>query len=390
MTRRLDDFASSVDGLPAHHNQPRPPQGWEPGHTYNLEDGIGTYTGLSLEQSIDPDEAKILEEMGLDPEQWQVVPGSLQVRKWQQKAGTDDWCWYYRITVERRTDTVDIAEFTAAVRSRKPRKPPTKLTPAAQLWCSSDHQVGKPGTAERLDAMLTLPLRFRAAHKAAGRPEHVVTVWGGDHGEGCRASYGGIAYQVELHERDQRRVFREIALAVIDEAAAVATRVTVVVVGGNHGEVRETRGNLATDVSDNRDVAMIEDVAFACRGVERYAHVEWLIPDEELTVCFEAGGVNVGVAHGHQIGGRSGSGIIEKWWDAQAGNHRPIGAADLLITGHRHHFQHVWLGPRTWIQLPAEDNGSPGFAERYGTGDARPGSVTVDLADGTIGNVRII
>lgn len=399
--KTLAQYATEIDSLASHRNQPAAPPGWDVAGSWSFTDDEGSYTGMMTSAAVDPDEAQILAEMGLDPENWQVMPGSLQVRKWQMPTGKalEDgsrelvWCWYYRIRVERRYSSVNIDEFVAHIRNNRSRKAPVSAgIGQAQLWCTSDHQVGKAGTTEAVDRMLELPFRFRRSWKASGRPEHIVVVFGGDHGEACQHHYPNQPYEIELHERDQRRVFREIAHNIIDRAAGLAPKVTVLVVGGNHGEVRSAKRALATSVGDNRDVAMIEDVRWAYRDHDRWSHVEWLIPGDDLTVCAEFADVRVAVAHGHQIpgGAQNIAANVRKWWDAQAGNHRPAGAAQLLLTGHYHHFQHVWYGPRTWIQMPSEDNGSPGFAERYGTGGARPGSVTVDLADGNIGDVRIV
>ncbi|HEY7824748.1 MAG TPA: hypothetical protein VIG24_18045, partial [Acidimicrobiia bacterium] len=76
-------------------------------------------------------------------------------------------------------------------------------------------------------------------------------------------------------------------------------------------------------------------------------------------------------------------------WDRQAGNHRPAAAATLLISGHYHHKVRYDFGPRTWVQLPAEDAGSPWYAETHGAGAPCPGSVTIDL-EGTIGDIRVV
>ena len=387
--------AEEFDGLiAAAAPASKPPPGWEPGHVLNHESGIATFTGLSLAEAIDPDEATILGEMKLDPEQWAIIPGTLQVRKWQQKAGTDEWCWYYRITVERRSPAAHgLDEFVAHIRSRKPRKA-TRAAPdaaGAQIWATSDWQVGKTGTIETvLSDLAALPDRFEASWAEAGRPSEIAVVFAGDLVENCDHHYPGQLFQVELHERDQRRIVREVGYKIVDRAATLAKKVTVITVGGNHGENRATKGTMMTTPGDNKDIAAIEDIRWAARDQERFAHVEWLIPAESLVVTAEIDGTPIAVTHGTKLGGQ-GPAALTKWWNGQAGNHRPAGAASLLITGHYHHFVHYWIGPaRTWIQLPAEDGGSEWFAESSGIGDRRSGSVTVDVESGVIGAVRLV
>ena len=381
--------AEDFTRLTAHSNGPdRPPPGWEPGHLVNHESGRAEYTGLSLSESIDPDERAVLEEMNLEPERWRIRPGSLQVRKWQQKAGTDEWCWYYRITAERRPETdVDLDKLIGALRKRSKPKPASTAV-GGQVWATSDWQIGKAGTIEHvLETLGALPDRFERSWRKSGRPSSILVVFGGDLVEGCTGMHYGIqqVYSAEMNEREQRAVVREAAMSVIDRASRLASSVTVVAVPGNHGENRTSKRDSL--VGDNVDVAAVDDCRWALAEVDGYDHVRWAIPGDDLAVTIELEGVRIGAIHGHQV---KGSGRVEAWWDRQAGNHRPIGSADLLISGHYHSLRVEWLGPRTWIQLPTEDAGSPQYAETAGPGARRSGSVTIDVGDATVGDIRIV
>lgn len=385
----MPSSADKYDRMMAHQNPPAaPPPGWEPGYQVDHAAGEATFQGLSTVEAIDPDEASVLGEMGLDAGEWMIQPGSLQIRKWQQRAGTDEWCWYYRITAVRRTRSAgDIDEFVREVRRRKPVKR-TSTVPGAQIWATSDWQIGKAGSLEVVvDALAELPDRFEAAWRDAGRPGEIVVIFGGDLVENCDFHYEGQLFQIELHERDQRRLVREFAFRLIDRAARLAGSVLVVAVGGNHGENRAGKGRIMTSTGDNKDVAAIEDIRWACRDSDRYSHVRWALPDEDLTVCVDVDGLRVAVTHGHQIRGAN---KVESWWDQQAGNHRPAGGASVLFTGHYHAFEHRWLGPRTWIQIPAEDAGSPWYAELRGPGARRAASVAADVAEGVLRQVRLV
>lgn len=385
----MSEAAEHFTRLTAHSNGPdRPPPGWEPGHLVNHEQGRAEYTGLSRSEAIDPDESHVLEEMRLDPERWRIRPGSLQVRKWQQKAGSGEWCWYYRITAERRPETdVDLDDLVAALRKRSKPKP-TSTAVGSQIWATSDWQIGKAGTIEHvLETLGALPSRFEKSWRQSGRPSSIAVVFGGDLVEGCTGMHYGIQqiYSAEMNEREQRAVVREAAMSVIDRAARLASAVTVVAVPGNHGENRTTKRDSL--VGDNVDVAAIDDCRWALADVEGYEHVRWAIPGDDLAVTIELEDVRVGAIHGHQV---RGSGRVEAWWDRQAGNHRPVGSADLLVSGHYHSLRVEWLGPRTWVQLPTEDAGSPQYAETAGPGARRSGSVTIDLGAGTVGDIRIV
>lgn len=381
--------AEEFTRLTAHHNGPdRPPPGWEPGHVVDHENGHAEFTGLSTTDAIDPDEASILAEMRLDPEEWSIKPGSLQVRKWQQKAGSGEWCWYYRLTALKRSRAArDLDALVAALRRRK-RSTALESRLGGQIWATSDWQIGKAGTIEHvLDTIGELPARFERSWKQSGKPGEIVVVFGGDLVESCSPHFYGSQqlYSVEMNDREQRAVVREGAMAIIDKASTLVEQVTVVAVPGNHGENRH--GKRDSIVGDNVDVAAIDDCRWACRDLPAYDHVRWAIPGEDLTVCVEVDGLRLGVFHGHQVRGQ---GKVQAWHDKQAGNHRPIGAADLLISGHYHSFRCEWLGPRTWVQLPSEDAGSPQYAESAGAGARRSGSVTIDVESGSVGDVRIV
>lgn len=387
MSSAAEDFTR----LTAHQNGPdRPPPGWQPGHLIDHEAGTAEFTGLATTEAVDPDEAAILSEMRLDPDEWQIRPGSLQVRKWQQRGGDESsWCWYYRITAVRRSKSVqDLEGISRALRRRK-RSRRRSEAPGAQIWATGDWQIGKEGTIDVvLETIGALPDRFEASWRAAGKPGTIVVSFLGDLVEGCTGMHYGVAqvYSTELNDREQRAVVREAAMAIIDRAAMLATDVTVVAVPGNHGENRVNKRD-AVSRGDNVDTAAIDDCRWACQDAEAYEHVRWAVPGEDLAVCVDVDGLPVGVIHGHQV---TGQGKTEAWWDRQAGNHRPIGAASLLLSGHYHSLRVEWLGPRTHIQVPTEDAGSPQYAERAGKGGRRSGSVTVDVVDGTVGDIRIV
>ncbi|MEM9467669.1 MAG: hypothetical protein AAGA90_20000 [Actinomycetota bacterium] len=389
----MGSFADDVDGLTPHVNDPVRVRGWKPGVTHHRDRGEIEVNALRP-NDIHGDDRSIIEslDIDLDPERWTVT----QVRVWEQRAGSGEFCHYYRL---REREAADFAagglrteELIDLIRSPVPRRAPASTRPGTQLWSTGDWQVGKAGTENVIDALRRLPDRFEAAWREAGRPGRIVVIFGGDLGEGCSHFYPGMTFTIMLNERDQRRVVRELAWRVVARAIQLvgADHVEVAAVGGNHGEHRSAPGELLTDRADNRDVAAIEDIRW---GMENHGDLEigWHLPDDELTVCEEWEGVQVGIAHGHQIGkGLITSVKMNNWLDRQAGNRRPIGAADLVLTYHWHHFIHYWFGHRTWIGAPAEDDGSLWLAETAGPGEARPGSVTVDLLDGTVGRVRIV
>jgi hypothetical protein len=64
-----------------------------------------------------------------------------------------------------------------------------------------------------------------------------------------------------------------------------------------------------------------------------------------------------------------------KWWSGQSLGDTAVGQADLLITGHYHHYAVKQLNHRLWIQLPAMDGGSAWFSDRTGMGGNTPSGI---------------
>jgi hypothetical protein len=168
----------------------------------------------------------------------------------------------------------------------------------------------------------------------------------------------------------QRKLARRLILYAID-AHLGAERIVVPVVGGNHGENNRVDGKVATTFADNSDLEVFEGVAEACAAnPERYGHVSFVIPHEQLTLTLQPveGGPILGLAHGHQAkrGGTTPQQRVAAWWAGQAFGMRPIGDADILLTGHHHHLSVIQDGPRTHFLAPTIDSGSQWWEETAG------------------------
>lgn len=163
----------------------------------------------------------------------------------------------------------------------------------------------------------------------------------------------------------------------LDRWSSFAPRVAVKVVGGNHGEERDGSGRSYTSFGDNKDVAVVEDVAFAYSRTDRYPNVTFAIPNDDLTLTFEHHGLVVGMAHGHQAGFGSGDpkAKIDRWWRGQMAGQQPIGDADILVTGHFHNAFMQTIGKRTHFGCPALEGGSDWFKNISGM-DNKPGALS--------------
>jgi hypothetical protein len=368
---------------PIHVRKPRPKHkpGWEPGFVWDGRKGSitlepGTESGASRAQ-FTALLSELAEAIGEDPDLYEIV-GDIQVRRWQQTPG-DEYLYYHRATITRKAGGAegdpDVDALLAEVRKRGTRKvPSTDTTGAGLVVAMGDWQVGKSdgdgveGTVERLAAIPAhIEARWKALRRIGVPLEVVYLCFAGDLKESCNGHYTQQQFRTVLNNRDQRKIIRHSAERVIDRAAAFAPRVAVKVVGGNHGEEREG-GKSHTDFADNVDVAVIEDIAYAYSHTDRYPHVSFAIPNDDLTLTFDHDGTVVGLAHGHQAGFGSGDPRtkIHNWWKGQMDGQQPIGDADILVTAHYHHPWMIRRGARTHFGCPSLDGGSDWFRNQTG------------------------
>lgn len=387
-----------LDDQPIHVSKPRRkhPDGWEPG--FEWDGRKGTLIADPLSDAKPPQFQALLEELcaaiGEDPGLYEIV-GDIQVRRWQQTPG-DDYLYYHRATISRTQDSVeddvDVEALVASVSRRKPRKTeaPRNATSAGLVVAVADIQIGKSdgdgveGTIARLNATIgQVEDRWRQLRKIGVPLEVLYPCFMGDLFESCAGHYAQQQFRTVLNVRDQRKVLRAFIDSALDRWSGLAPKVAVKVVGGNHGEERQG-GKSYTDFADNRDVAVVEDVAFAYRKQpDRYGHVTFAIPNDDLTLTFEHDGLVVGLAHGHQAGFGSGDPRtkLHNWWKGQMDGQQPIGDADIFVSAHYHHPWMIRRGSRTHFGCPPLDGGSDWFRNQTGL-DAPPGVLSF-VVDGS-------
>lgn len=374
------------------------PKGWEPGFEWDGRKGVivGDPSGVSQPPQFESLLRELCEAVGLDPGDYQIV-GDIQVRRWQQTPG-DDYLYYHRATISRCSadsgPDVDVEQLAAAVSKRKPRRQNLQSDPAnasaGLVVGMADWQAGKTdgdgvqGLMDRLDDMVGLVEdRWRNLRKLGVPLGTLYPCYLGDLFEGCSGHYAQQQFRTALNIRDQRKLIRWGIDHALDRWSKLAPQVAVKVVGGNHGEEREA-GKSHTDFADNKDVAVVEDVAFAySKQSERYGHVSFAIPSSDLTLTFDHDGLIVGLAHGHQAGFGSGDprAKIHGWWRGQMDGQQAIGDADVLVTGHYHHPWMIRRGARTHFGCPALDGGSDWF--KAATGQHAPAGTLSFVVEGS-------
>ncbi len=341
----------------------------------------------ALMTTASPDEDELIRGWLLDPSEWEIV-GKLNCRRWQRY--DHEWLYYYKADLKRRevTNHVDIDLLVKNVLKR-PGRAKVILGAAnnralvvnfADWQCGKMDQDGVEGTRQRLADMIGKVEDHTQALNRAGCPVTGLYVNGlGDLGEGCGGHYAQQSFRTLLNVREQRKMIRWAIDSALDAWARKFSWIAVKAVGGNHGEEREG-GKSYTDFADNRDVAVFEDVAFAYgKNPDRYGHISFSLPNDDLTLTYEHEGHIIGLAHGHQAGfsggGADPAARIAKWWQGQMVGQQKIGDADILITGHYHHTWLRTIGKRTHFGCPSLEGGSDWWRNTAGLQSA-PGTLT--------------
>lgn len=276
---------------------------------------------------------------------------------------------YCRFDIRDRVHVPDDVDPVALLRDlrrgarRSKAKPRTGEGALVVSW--NDWQVGliegggTPAFLERLDSAFDgITDRAKELERINRSFGHLVIIGGGDMIEGC-AMRPNHAFELDLDRRDQIRVTTTGILEGLDRLAPRFQRVTVLVVGGNHGENRIDHKR--TTRSDNDDCAVFEHAALAASRDARLSHVEFKIAQGEVAKTVEVAGWILGTTHGHAYG-KTMSGSVEqkayKWFSQQAAGRHPVGDSDVLVTHHFHHYAARDWGACQWVQTPALDGGS--------------------------------
>jgi predicted phosphodiesterase len=231
---------------------------------------------------------------------------------------------------------------------------------------------GTPQTVDRILQSLDLAVQQVKSLRKAGRRMPTGAIIGlGDLVENCTGFYASQAFSIDCNRRDQNRIARELLTTAIDALSGLFDEFHLITVGGNHGENRND-GKAFTSPGDNDDLAVFEGVreAFERAG----EHHSWVIPDDDLSIAVELGGVKVGATHGHLF--RKGATVQAKaleFWKGQDFGMQPLRDTQILLSGHFHHASVSTYGRRTAIQAPAMDPGSRWFTQS--TGEASPAGV---------------
>lgn len=357
-----DILTAALENTGSDTRDSAPTEAWRP--RLELDASGGFFVTRPRSASEVPDQADLLNEFDLDPTQWQVM--NVRKSRWQKYDG--EWLEAYRVTVKPADSThtdEDVKELVAQIDKWKPGKTTKYIGPGAFVLCVGDTQYGKDangGTAGIVDRMLrgidAGVERYKELNKMGRNLGTVVLPQLGDCIEGSVSQGGKVVGRLDMGVTAQVRIGRRVLLAQIKAFAPLCERLIVPVVPGNHDEPHRT---VLTDPMDSWQVEIAAAVQDALALNPAFSHVEFRYPEADgQTLAIDVFGTMVGFAHGHQ------SRDAAKWWMGQATGKTPVGAADILVTGHYHHFKAQQVGPRLWLQVPAMDGGSAWFRDKSG------------------------
>lgn len=364
------------------------PTGYEPG----IDTESGKITGRFNEPLTDDGALlksfdRLLKEWGFDPEHFTVDLDRINFRTWDAHYGIHrppERFYYYKADIVRRRPVAELDDLVSRIRRKKPLKVSRALSgPNTFAILNADWQLGKKdgqGTEFTIEAVMnSIPLikkRYQTLRAQGYEFGDLLIANLGDLVEGCKGHYPMQTFNVELSRREQVRLGRELLTEQIMAFADDFDRVLIAAVAGNHGENRNDDGKSFTNLGDNDDVALVEQVAeafdLAAKVSSRFEHVRFAIPENELSMVLDVSGTIVGLTHGHVANARRAVGRnlshtkVWDWWQGQAFGNQPVSDVDLLISGHFHYFSMFEQAGRTALQVPALEDRSEWFTATHG------------------------
>lgn len=356
------------------------PEDWRPRMDVDTAKG-GFVISKPRPSSEIPDALSILEEFGLDPQEWTV--SSMRRGKWQKYDG--EWLESVRVNLIPASGTLynqlDAEQLIDELKKWRPERGAKQATGNGSFAVfPSDQQIGKKtgsgGTQQSIDRILGLTdsavQKFKSYQKMGLSLGTITLGLPGDHVEGTTSQGGRLQGQAasDLGITEQVRVARRLLMAQIKALAPLAENMIVPVINGNHDEAGRF---VATDPADGWNVEIASAVQDACAENPALQHVQFRFPSSgHQTLVTEICGVHVGMFHGHQANQNN----VLKYLSGQAAGQTALGLADIWVSGHFHNFRTMDIADRLWLQCPTTDPGSEWFRDRAGL-ESKPGLLTM-------------
>jgi len=407
--KSLKERLASVEGEAEVRDATRlktPPAGWTPGVVW---DGAkGTIITDPVFDTVSDWDA-LLRNRGLDPEIYEIVGDTIRWTSfdgWKRDAPGESAysaiCYSYKAEIRLRQRAVDLVPedvYRDILKAKKPKKSQqsgdTDFVIALSDWQTGNRDGGGVEVqAQKIaDLVESIPQRLADLRRGGTRIGHVVIAGMGDLVEGTCGHYPSQQFRIELDRREQIKLVRRGIRDIIQATAPLVEKMTVLAVGGNHGENRGLSGKAFTTTGDNDDVAIFEQLAETfSMNKDAYGHVGFRIPGEKLSLSINLNGHNVAFTHGHlaKPGKNAGQALWDWWKDQSMGRaHQGVADADILVSGHFHHLNVKEQEGRLVLVCPSLTPVGEYFQDAYGV-KTRPGTLTFTLNVDGWGNLHLL
>lgn len=353
-------------------------------------------TGVVAPLTVNPDteedaeitsdeEAKILRELGHDPEKFYIAGA----KYWQRSPGGEP-LKSYNIQPIKKVEPISTETFDSLIASIQDVEYPDHIEQGtgdkAFVFAAGDLQLGKvdgdgtAGTVKRYLASVQKAvdkvLRF---HDEIG-PIHISFV--GDCIEGMVSQGGRNARRTELTTTQQVQLLQTLMIHTIKAFAPLTDELTIDSVPGNHDQAQ--REPVSTDSSDSWAVQALASVKLALEEFGDpylFGHISFgIVAYDEDTLVRTVAGTKIVQVHGDQWT----KGKAWDWLKSQVFNrHSPMQGVHIMIHGHFHTGCIEQENDMYIVRTPSFEQESNYFRRRHGA-VGNPSAVTFLTKDGDI------
>jgi len=398
----LEEFAKTVQDRNPKTSKKKieHPKGFNPSVSFSEKTKSGEIVSAPQKENKIDWKEQLESYFGADAKNYKVLQDTAEIRFWDSNIGNGviERLYYFKAKIVSNKAYMPDDDFKKLLAEAKRKKPKPKKKPVKDsktfAICLSDFQIGKAGTSNVVDRFVDYIDKTVDHIKTLQKYENINQVLYaglGDIVEGCTGFYPMQEFTVELDARQQQKVARRMIYKLIKETLPLFDKGLVAFIAGNHSENR--KGNKAyTTFGDSKDVMLAEELQEIFKEAPAYKDkLDFMIPENELSLTFEISDVVVSMIHGHQL--RSGSNAQAKqrnWLANQSLSKNAISDCDILLSGHFHFFSAFETSSRLLLQSTTIDEGSDWYENTMG--DKSRAGLTTLVIGGTEkwSNIRVI
>lgn len=400
-SKNLKEFAKTVQDRDPRQTKKKiqHPKGFEPSISYSEKTKSGEIVSAPQKENKIDWKEQLESYFGADAKNYRVLQDTAEIRFWDSNIGNGniERLYYFKAKIVSNKAYMPDDDFKKLLQEAKRKKPKPKKKPVQDpltfTICLSDFQIGKAGTSNVVDRFVDYIDKTKEHIKHLQKYQNINQVLYaglGDILEGCE-HYPMQDFQLELDLRQQQKVARRMIYQLIKETIPLFDKGLIAFIGGNHGEQRKN-GKAWSSFGDNRDVMLAEELQEIFKEAPAYKDkLEFMIPENELSLTFEISDTVVSMIHGHQL--RSGTNAQAKqrnWLANQSLSRNAISDCDILLSGHFHFFSAYETSDRLLLQASTIDDGSDWFENTNGD-KSRAGLTTLVIGGSEKwSNIRVI